>query len=79
MRDPLDAFATNLRRARRARGLSQEELAHEAGLGVSHVAKIERRERNPGIRTVSKLLLALGAEANELFDGLDSRRRDNAK
>jgi transcriptional regulator with XRE-family HTH domain len=71
MPDPLDIFAANLRRLRRQRGLSQERLAHNADLNMTHVAKIERGEREPGVRTVSKLAKALGVSAAELFDGID--------
>jgi transcriptional regulator with XRE-family HTH domain len=73
MPDPLDTFAANLRRLRRELELSQERLAHMADLNVTHVAKIERREREPGVRTVSKLANALEVSAAELFDGIDGR------
>ncbi|HWY18210.1 MAG TPA: helix-turn-helix transcriptional regulator [Solirubrobacteraceae bacterium] len=69
--DPFYIFAANLRRIRGELGLSQERLAHSADLHVSHVAKIERSDREPGVRTVSKLAKALGASASELFDGID--------
>lgn len=70
MPDPLDVFAANLRRLRLQRGLSQERLAHSADLNMTHVAKIERSEREPGVRTVSKLAKALDVSVAELFDGL---------
>jgi transcriptional regulator with XRE-family HTH domain len=73
MPDALDTFAANLRRLRHERELSQERLAHMADLNVTHVAKIERSEREPGIRTVSKLAKALEVSAAELFDGIDGR------
>jgi transcriptional regulator with XRE-family HTH domain len=73
MPDPLDIFAANLRRIRHERGLSQERLAYNAGLNMTHVAKIERSEREPGVRTVSKLAHALGVYASELFKGIDGR------
>jgi transcriptional regulator with XRE-family HTH domain len=76
MSDPLDTFAANLRRVRVERGLSQEGLALEADLNLSHLAKIERSEREPGVRTVSKLAVALDASAAELFDGIDGRPPD---
>jgi transcriptional regulator with XRE-family HTH domain len=38
---------------------------------MSHVAKIERCEREPGIRTVSKLSRGLGVSAAELLDGIE--------
>jgi transcriptional regulator with XRE-family HTH domain len=48
-------------------------VAHESGLNPSHVAKIERTEREPGVRSISKLSKALGISAAELFDGIDGR------
>lgn len=74
MPDPLAVFATNLRKAREAKGLSQEALAHAAELNTTHVAKIERQEREPGVRTVSKLTQALAISAADLFDGVDGRQ-----
>jgi transcriptional regulator with XRE-family HTH domain len=73
MPDSLDVFAANLRRTRLDRDLSQESLAHAAGLNMTHVAKIERSEREPGVRTISKLTLALQVSAADLFDGIDGR------
>ncbi len=73
MPDPLDVFAANLRRIRQERGLSQERLAHSSDLNMTHVAKIERSEREPGVRTVSKLAKTLGVSASELFEGIDGR------
>jgi transcriptional regulator with XRE-family HTH domain len=69
--DPLPTFGSNLRRARLAQGLSQERLAHICGLNMTHVARIERAEREPGIRTVSKLAIGLGLPASVLFEGID--------
>jgi transcriptional regulator with XRE-family HTH domain len=74
MPDPLDIFAANLRRIRVERGLSQERLAHAADLNMTHVAKIERSEREPGVRTVAKLALALHVSVADLFNGIDPRR-----
>ena len=76
MRDPLDVFAANVRRLREERGWSQERLAHESGLNPSHVAKIERTEREPGVRAISKLSKGLRVSAAKLFDGIDGRRPD---
>jgi XRE family transcriptional regulator, regulator of sulfur utilization len=73
MPDPLDTFAANLRRLRTQRGLSQERLAHAANLNMTHVAKIERSEREPGVRTISKLAIALRVSTADLFEGIDGR------
>jgi transcriptional regulator with XRE-family HTH domain len=71
MPDALPIFAANLRRARIAQGLSQEALAHAADLNMTHVARIERAEREPGVRTIAKLTEALGVSAAVLFEGVD--------
>jgi transcriptional regulator with XRE-family HTH domain len=73
MPDALDIFAANLRRVRQERGLSQERLAHTADLNVTHVAKIERSEREPGVRTITKLAIALQTSVADLFDGINGR------
>lgn len=71
MRDPLPQFGANLRRARQERNLSQERLAHICGLNMTHVARIERAEREPGVRTVAKLTRGLQVPADVLFEGID--------
>jgi len=71
--DQLDTFAANMRRIRRQRGLSQERLAHAADLNMTHVSKIERSEREPGVRTISKLAVALRVSVADLFEGIDGR------
>jgi transcriptional regulator with XRE-family HTH domain len=77
--DSLDTFAANLRRIREQRGLSQERLAHDAELNMTHVSKIERSEREPGVRTISKLAVALEVSAADLFDGIDGRPRSGQR
>jgi transcriptional regulator with XRE-family HTH domain len=70
MSDALRTFAANLRRARTELGFSQESLAHAADLNMTHVARIERAEREPGVRTIAKLATALDVPASVLFEGI---------
>jgi transcriptional regulator with XRE-family HTH domain len=60
-------FATNLRRARRERGFSQESLAWEAGVNRSYMAKIETGKTWVGLEIVCKLAGALEIEPAELL------------
>jgi transcriptional regulator with XRE-family HTH domain len=60
-------FATNLRRARKGRGLSQEALADLAGLHRTYVGSVERGERNLGIDNVERLSRALEIEPADLM------------
>ena len=71
MDDPLPIFAANVRRAREAGGMTQEALASAAGMHVTHVARIERGEREPGVRAIAKLAIALDVAAADLFAGID--------
>lgn len=61
-------LATNLRRLRLEKGLSQEGFAHEAGLHRTYVSDIERGARNPTITVVEKLAASLGVPAGRLLD-----------
>lgn len=62
-------FAANLLRERKARGLSQDELAHEAGLHRTYVGSVERGERNISIGNIERLARALGIDPAELLRG----------
>jgi transcriptional regulator with XRE-family HTH domain len=69
--DPLEIFAANLKRARKRRGLSQEQLGAVADVHRTHISKIERNLCEPGARTVAKLLIALQITGGPLFEGID--------
>jgi transcriptional regulator with XRE-family HTH domain len=68
--DPLDAFAANVRRIRRQRGLTQERLAELSDLHMTDIARIETQRREPGIRVVVKLAYGLNVTASELLAGV---------
>jgi transcriptional regulator with XRE-family HTH domain len=67
MDDYCAAFGVHLRSLRLERGLSQEEVAHRAGVHVTYLSGIERGNRNPSLRNIRRLALALGVSAGELF------------
>ena len=48
-----------IRKARLAKGLSQEELAHEADLHRAYIGQIERGEKNIGVQNLQKIATAL--------------------
>jgi transcriptional regulator with XRE-family HTH domain len=51
--------ARNLRILRKQKGLSQEELAFQAGINRNYVGQIEREEKSPTIDIIEKLAVAL--------------------
>lgn len=65
--DALEEFSHNLRRLRKERGLTQERLAELSGLHLTDVGRIERAERDPGVRTVARLASGLDVPVRELF------------
>jgi transcriptional regulator with XRE-family HTH domain len=57
----------NIRRLRKAKGLTQEQLAHESGVAMRYVAGVERAEENPSLRFLVKLAEALEVEPAQLL------------
>ncbi|MFE4664622.1 helix-turn-helix domain-containing protein [Streptomyces sp. NPDC056716] len=57
-----DQLADNVRRLRRARGLSQEQLAHRAGLSVGPVRRIEQGDDGVRMETLHAIARALGVK-----------------
>ena len=60
-------LALNLRKCRRAAGLSQEELAHRAEIDRTYISALERSKYNASIDVVDRLAVALGLEAKDLL------------
>jgi transcriptional regulator with XRE-family HTH domain len=65
--DIRDVLALNLRRLRQAKGLSQEELAHQAEIDRTYVSALERSIYAAGIDVVDRLARVLGVEAADLL------------
>jgi transcriptional regulator with XRE-family HTH domain len=65
--DLRDVFATNLRRLRNARGLSQDDLAYEAEVSRSYLSQIEKGVFYASLKIVGKLATALDVEPAELL------------
>ena len=63
-----------LKRLRRLRAMSQEELAEESGVGRATISRIERGETGAHGRTLRKLAATLGVGVEELvrFEGEDA-------
>ena len=73
--DLRDAFATNLRRLRHTKGLSQEELADLAVINRTYVSKLETGATYVGLEIIGKLADVLEIEPVELLKRLPKRGR----
>jgi transcriptional regulator with XRE-family HTH domain len=67
---PQERFSQYLRRKRRELGLSQEDLADDAGISANYLAKLETEKREPGLKVLAKLADALNVSTDELFSVL---------
>jgi len=65
--DLRQVFAANLRRLRHERGLSQEDLAHEADINRTYMSKLEKGASYPGLEIIGKLARVLQVEPAELL------------
>ena len=61
-----EALGLAVRELRRARGMSQEELAQASGLHPAYISGIERGLRNPTWRSISRVGKALDVKLSEL-------------
>ncbi|HZD11233.1 MAG TPA: helix-turn-helix transcriptional regulator [Candidatus Binatia bacterium] len=68
-KDPKRIFGENLRRFRKARGLSQEKLGEYAHLHRTYVGAVERGERNISLENITRLACALKITAGQLLQG----------
>lgn len=69
--DPyLDILGQRIRARRRELGMSQEGLAHEAGLDRSYVGRIERGEHNLTFIALVRLCRAMRCDIGLIAKGL---------
>lgn len=56
----------NIRNLREARGVPQDELAHEADIHQTYLSGIENGKRNISLKVLERLAVALGVSETEL-------------
>ncbi len=67
--DVIARVAASLRAVRRARALSQHDLADLAGVTASAISQAERAERGLSLATLARLSTALGITVDDLLHG----------
>ncbi len=53
---------------RKAKGLTQEDLAFQAKIDYSYLNEIESGKRNPSVKRVAKIAKVLGVKMKDLFE-----------
>lgn len=66
----LDEIGQRIARARKAKSMSQEQLAAETGLDRVAIGYIEQGRRRPTVTTVIRLANGLELKLEHLFRGL---------
>ena len=67
MRKIRDVLAENLKKNRRLRGLTQEQLAEKAGVSSHYVAMVETCKTFPKPEMLERFAITLGIEPYQLF------------
>ena len=70
------SFGEYIRRLRRQKRKMLQDLAHEAGLSVSHLSRIENESAMPNTDTVVKIHRALGGDLGEMLELADCLPRE---
>jgi transcriptional regulator with XRE-family HTH domain len=69
--DMRKTVGTNFMRLRKARGLTQEQVAEASGYGQNYISSLERGRRNPTVITLLLLADAVGAMPRDLVSPTD--------
>lgn len=70
MTESQEHFSSNLRRARKRAGLSQEGLWFASGVHATEISRLERGKQEPRLTTIIRLARGLGITASELLRGI---------
>ena len=65
--DAVVLLGLNVRKFRKLKGMTQEQLGLDTEMERSYVSDLERGTRNPSVRAVERLAKALGVELHQLL------------
>jgi transcriptional regulator with XRE-family HTH domain len=71
--DLKEAISLNIKKCRKAKGISQEKLALVSGIDRSYMSEIERCLANPSIEALLRISNALEVSPEDLIKGLKKR------
>lgn len=78
MSDLVKMVIERIRRLRKERNLSQEQLAERSSLHTNYVGQVERGEKNLTLETLEKIVSGLDISLEELFRFLGPMERRDA-
>jgi transcriptional regulator with XRE-family HTH domain len=67
----LKKFGEQVRKLRKAKGLSQEKLAELTELHRTYIGGIERGERNVALINIIRIARTLEVSPSQLFEGIE--------
>ena len=73
-KDICAATGERIRKLRRAKSWRQIDLAEHSGVHEVHISDLERGTREAGLRTLSKIALALGTSLSEMLGTVTETR-----
>jgi len=65
----INKLCDTIRRERMWRGMTASDLAHQSGISLSYLSKIEHGAANPSIKVVTKIAEILGVTTESLIHG----------
>jgi transcriptional regulator with XRE-family HTH domain len=66
--DVVQLLGENVRYYRKLKGLTQEQLAADAGMERSYLSDLERGTRNPSVLALGRLAMALNLVPSKLLE-----------
>jgi transcriptional regulator with XRE-family HTH domain len=66
---PAHGLGQHIRRLRRERGMTLEQLASLAGISASHLSRLERGQTQPSFKVAAALANHLGVAPSDLLAG----------
>lgn len=65
-----EKIGSRIKELRKEKGISQEKLAFSADLDRTYVAGVESGKRNPSVKSLEKILVALDVSFKEFFKNI---------
>ena len=65
-----EIIGNRIRELRNQQNISQEKLALKAELDRTYLAGVENGKRNPSVKSLEKIILALDTSFQDFFEGI---------